>query len=260
MKKRSINTITRPLVCLGTAVFTLASAHAATVVFGPATSFSSASVLDTPYNAGYTFVSAMNIGDVAKTFNTPGGTSITFAAGTGAADLGDVNMPAGSNITTGYYNGNAQFNAGIFAGGTGITAFDDILRSNAWHTNASDSTRPLTLRLTGLTIGETYSFYLYSVDARAGSAGRAQAYWDGFSSPTFTGNTSGSFTQTSANVVQGTFTADATFQSVYIQETDGVGNDDTHISAFTLYAVPEPSSAFLLTGGCMLFGFSRRRR
>jgi hypothetical protein len=250
----------RSLGLLGAIVVTSASAHAATVVFGPATAFSSATVLDNPYNAGYTFVSAMNVGDSAKTFDTPGGTSITFAAGTGAADLGDVNMPAAASATTGYYNGNAQWNAGIFAGGTGITAFDDILRGNAWHTNGSDSAQPLTLRLTGLTIGETYSVYLYSVDVRAGSAGRAQAYWDGFASPNFTGNTSGSFAQDAAMVVQGTFTADAALQDIFIQETDGVGNDDTHLSAYTLYAVPEPSSALLLTGAGLLVGFRRKRR
>jgi hypothetical protein len=240
-------------------VATSLGAHAATVVFGSATTFTSASVLDTPYTAGYSFVSAMNVGDSGKTFNTPGGTSITFAAGTGAADLGDTNMPAASSITTGYYNGNAQWNAGIFAGGTGITAFDDVLRGNAWHTNGSDSAQPLTLRLAGLTIGETYAVYLYSVDARAGSAGRAQAYWDGFTSPTFTGGTSGSFSQNSATMVMGTFTADAAFQDIFIQETDGVGNDDTHLSAYTLYTVPEPSSA-LLAGGLGLLSLLRRRR
>lgn len=235
------------------------NASAATVLFGPGTSFTSASVLDTPYLAGYSFVSAMNVGDAAKTFNTPGGTSITFGAGTGAADLGDVDIPTASSGTTGFYNGNAQWNAGIFAGGTGVTQFDDVLRGNAWHTNTSDSTRPLTLRLTGLTIGETYAVYLYSVDARAGSAGRAQAYWDGFSTPTFTGNTSGSFSQNSAMVVAGTFTADAAFQDIFVQETDGVGADDTHLSAYTLYTIPEPSS-LILAGGFGLLSLVRRRR
>lgn len=248
--------ITPTLVLLAA---TALGANAATVTFGTAATFTSAAVLDTPYIAGYSFVSAMNIGDVAKTFNTPGGNSISFAAGTGAADLGDVDMPAGPGTTTGYYNGNAQWNAGIFTGSTGITAFDDVLRGNAWHTNGSDSVRPLTLRLTGLTVGESYAVYLYSVDARAGSSGRAQAYWDGFSSPSFTGSTSGSFSQTGATVVMGSFTADAAFQDIFIQETDGVGGDDTHLAAFTLYTVPEPSSA-VLVGGMGLLSLLRRRR
>jgi len=243
------------LLCLATAF----KAGAATVSFGSATMFSSASVLDTPYLSGYNFVSAMNIGDSAKTFNTLGGTSITFAAGTGAADLGDVDIPTASSAVTGYYNGNGQWNASIYAGGTGITAFDDILRGNAWHTNGSDATRPLTLRLTGLTIGETYALYLYSVDVRAGSAGRAQAYWDGFSTPNFGGGTSGSFSQNAATYVTGTFTADAAYQDIFVQETDGVGNDDTHLSAFTLYTIPEPSSAVLIAG-FGLISLVRRRR
>lgn len=251
----------RPLTFCCAAAATMAIGNAATVAFSAATSFSSATVLDAPYDAGYTFVSAMNVGDSsAKTFDTPGGHSISFAAGTGAAVLGDVDMPAAPSSTTGFYNGGTQWNASIFAGGTGITAFDDILRGNAWHNNASDAVRPLTLRLTGLTVGETYAVYLYSVDARAGSAGRDQAYWGTFSGGTFGGGTSGSFSQNSAMVVKGTFVADAAFQDIFIQETDGTGNDDTHLSAFTLYQIPEPSSALLLTGAGLLLGFRRNRR
>jgi hypothetical protein len=244
---------------LASVLASLASAHAASVTFGAATTFTSASVLDLPYQAGYTYASAMNIGDTAKTFTTLGGNTITFDAGNGAADLGDVNVPVAASSTTGYYNGSSQWSTSIYAGGSGLIQFDDILRGNAWHTNASDSTQPLTLRLTGLTVGQTYAVYLYSVDARSGSAGRSQAYWDGFSSPNFFGDTSGSFSQGTPTFVQGTFTADAAFQDIFIQETDGVGNDDTHLAAYTLYQVPEPSSTLLASGSCLLFGFLRRR-
>lgn len=246
-----------PLAWLGAMAATMTSAFAATVSFGPATTFTDATVLDNPYNAGYTFVSAMNIGDVAKTFNTPGGTSITFDAGNGAAALGDADMPAAASGTTGFYNGGTQWNFGIFPGTTGIVQFDDILRGNTWHNNGSDATRPLALRLTGLTIGQVYSVYLYSADARQND--RSQAYWSDFNGGTFSGGTSGSFSQTGPTVVQGIFTADAAYQDIFVQETDGIGNDDTHLAAFTLYQVPEPSSALLLTGACLLVGFSRRR-
>ena len=242
---------------LGLVAFAALPSHAATVAFGSAQGFSNASVLDTPYEAGYTFVSAMNIGDIGKSFTTPGGNSIAFAAGQGAAVLGNADMPAGAGGSTGFYNGGTQWNFGIFPGTTGIVQFDDVLRGNTWHNNSSDATRPLALRLSGLSIGETYVVYLYSADARQND--RSQAYWSGFSGGTFSGGTSGSFPQTGPAVVSGTFTADALYQDIFVQETDGIGNDDTHLAAFTLYQVPEPSSALLLAGTCLLFGFCRRR-
>ncbi len=57
-----------------------------------------------------------------------------------------------------------------------------------------------------------------------------------------------------------TFTADAVYQDIFIQETDAIGNDDTNLSGFTLYAIPEPSIALLLTGAGLLIGFRRSRR
>lgn len=259
MKPRYPKNSLRLLAGLAVSAAAVMSAHAATIVFGSATTVTSATVLDAPYDAGYTFVSAMNIGDNAKTFNTPGGDSITFAAGNGAADLGDADMPAGASATTGYYNGQSEWNFGLAPGDTGIVEFNDILRGQSWHTNGSDDTRPLTLRLTGLTVGINYAVYLYASDARGGSAGRTQAYWDTFSGGVFSGGTSGSFAYSSAQMVKGTFTADAAFQDIFVEATDTEGNDDTTLAAYTLYQVPEPSSALLLGAAALLIGFSRRR-
>ncbi|MBB5349943.1 hypothetical protein HNR46_000164 [Haloferula luteola] len=244
---------------LAALLVTLTTAHGATITFTSAASFDTADVLDAPYTAGYQFVAAMNIGDNAKTFDTPGGNSITFATGYGVADLGDLDMPEPESTTTGYYNGNPQWGTVLFAGGTGSIDFDDILRGNAWHTNGSDSAQPLTLRLTDLTIGTTYAVYLYSVDQRSSSADRSQAYWDSFSGGTFSGGTSGLVDQTSPQVVMGTFVADASYQDIFIQEADGIDNDDTHLSAFTLYTVPEPTTSLLVAGSLSLLGIRRRR-
>lgn len=232
------------------------TASAATVTFDTATVITNVSILDAPYSAGYAFVSAMNVGEsTARTITTPGGATIPLAA---SNNLGNVDIPAAASTVSGFYNGgNQSGDTNLFPGDTGNAEFNAVLRGNTWHNNGSDDLRPLTLRLGGLTVGQTYAVYLFTADAR--STDRSQAYWDGFSSPTFSGNSSVSFTQNSATVVKGTFTADAGYQDIFIQETDNLGNDDTHLSAYTLYAVPEPGTA-MLAAAAGLLAFARRRR
>jgi hypothetical protein len=144
-------------------------------------------------------------------------------------------------------------------GTTGDTQFDAVLDGGAWHNKTSDATQPMTLRIGSLTVGQSYLVSLFSVDQRAGSAGRSQAYWDTFSAGVFSGGTSGSFSQNTPTMTMFTFTADATFQDIFIEESDNAGNADTNLAAFTLYAVPEPTSA-VLVGGMGLLALLRRRR
>ena len=146
---------------------------------------------------------------------------------------------------------------GGIVGALGDAQFDAVLDSGAWHNNGSDAVRPMTLRIGNLIVGQTYLVSLFSADAR--TTDRNQAYWDTFSAGTFSGGTSGSFSQNPGTMTMFTFTADAAFQDVFIQETDNIGNDDTNLAAFTLYAVPEPSSA-VLVGGMGLLALLRRRR
>ena len=80
-----------------------------------------------------------------------------------------------------------------------------------------------------------------------------------FSGGAFSGGTSGSFSQNTPTMTMFTFTADAEFQDIFIEETDDLGNADTNLAAFTLYAIPEPSSAALV-GGMGLLALLRRRR
>ena len=236
------------------------TSHAATLAFVSNTTITSDSELDAPLvlHPTGTLAQAVNYGSGAQTVNTTGGQTIAFTAG---GVTGTANMPAApSSITTVYHAGTQAATANLLQPGTtGDTQFDAVLDGGAWHNKTSDATQPMALRIGSLTIGQTYIVSLFSVDQRAASAGRAQAYWDTFSGGVFSGGTSGSFSQNTPIMTMFTFTADADFQDIFIEETDNAGNADTNLAAFTLYAIPEPSSAALV-GGMGLLALLRRRR
>lgn len=251
--KMNASTVRNTLLALATGTACL---EAATISHISNTTITSDAALDQPEAlfAGATLEQAVTYGGSAQTVNTTGGQTIPFALGTLDAE---EDIPAPSSSSTVLYNGAGQSSNDLFPGSTGDTQFDSVLRSNAWHNNASDAVQPLALRVAGLTVGQEYLVSLFSADAR--SADRSQAYWDTFDSGTFSGGTSGSFSQNPATMSMLTFTADAEFQDIYIQETDGIDGDDTHLSGFTLHAVPEPTAPVLLAGGLMLLGLRRRR-
>ena len=244
----------KTMVWMAATAVMVASTHAALITFSGPVDASNSSVLDV--YAASDLVQAANIGTGAQTVTTAGGQTINFTAMTTA--LGNVDVPVAiPSETTGTYNGSFQNEPNCFTGTTDSTAWTAVLQGNAWHNNASDAARPLTLHLAGLTSGQEYAVVLFTADAR--QTDRSQAYWSGFSGGTFSGGTSGSFSQTSAFAVTGTFEADATSQDIFIQETDGIDNADTTLSAYTLYAVPEPATLGLVgLFGAGLF-FVRRR-
>ncbi len=247
--------MTKKRVLLVASAAMIASTHAAIISFSSTYDAGDKANLDIQYNAGGSLVEAGNIGDgTSHTVATPGGQSIVFTAI--PSSLGDADMPAAASSTSGFYNGGSQWNASIFSSGTsGDGQWDDTLRGNAWHNNGSDATRPLTLRLGNLTIGQEYSVSLFAVDQRTGdSQTRTQAYWSDFSSG-FSGGSSASFSTTNAVMVMGTFTADAVYQDIFVQATDAVGNADTSLAAYSLYAIPEPATIGLIGvfGAGMLF-------
>ena len=244
----------RMIMCLVLCVAMVASTHAAVVTFSGPVDASNTSSLDTEWLSGGTFVEGVTYGSGEKAFTTAGGQSITLASDSGT-NLGNADMPAATpSATSGYYNAGTQW---IWNGtaDTDVLEWTDALKGNLWHNNASDATQPLTLHLANLTMGQEYAISLFSADSRFDD--RDQAYWSSFSEGVFSGGTSGSFSQNPAFKVTGTFIADATYQDIFIQATDVAGNADTTLSAYTLYAIPEPATMSLLGLGALLL---RRRR
>lgn len=239
---------------------TTLGANAATISFVSNTTITDDTALDAPLvlHPTATLAQAVNYGSGAQTVNTTGGQTIIFTSGGVTAT---ANMPApASSITTVYNAGTQAASANLLQPGTtGDTQFDAVLDGGAWHNKTSDATQPMTLRIGSLTVGQTYLVSLFSVDQRAASAGRAQAYWDTFNGGVFSGGTSGGFSQNTPTMTMFTFTADADFQDIFIEETDNSGNADTNLGAFTLYAIPEPSSAALV-GSLGVLALLRRRR
>jgi len=235
------------IMCFVLCVAMVASTQAAVITFSGPVDAMNTSVLDVEVNLHYTFVEGVTYGSGAKSFTTAGGNLIALAGNN--ASLGNVDMPAGTpSGSSGWYNAGSQWNGSCLAGNTDVLAWTDALKGNLWHNNASDATRPLTLHLAGLTIGQAYSVQLYSADARF--TDRTQTYASSFSGGTFSG-TSGSFSQNPAYKVTGTFIADAIYQDIFIQATDTVGNADTTLAVYTLYAVPEPATMILLGLGSL---------
>jgi hypothetical protein len=140
-------------------------------------------------------------------------------------------------------------------------SYQAILRPAALNDNLSWSVlSPLQLTLNGLTVGHTYLFQSWVCDPRANVAGRSETLTSG-------GATSGVlWTNASAanggvgQYIIGTFTADATSQTIlYSANTGGVAQ----LNAFQLRttATPEPSAfAMLATMLLGLLAYAWRKR
>ena len=230
----------KELILLAATISMSVSVRAAEIEFSEPVLVTDTSVLDVELdNADYTYIEGVTYGSGEKTIVTVGGNTITLAGDSGTG-LGSVDMPAETpNATSGYYNAGTQWNTSLLPTDTDVQEWTDALRGNLWHNNASDDARPLTLHLAGLTIGKAYSVQLYSTDAR--STNREQAYWGSFSEGIFSGGSSASISQNPAYKVTGTFVADAAYQDIFLQETDGIDNDDTTLAVYTLYGTPFPS-------------------
>lgn len=182
-------------------------------------------------------VYAINVGGSAFTFNNAVDPDIDFVAS------------------------HADFNSSAFGlGYTGFYASTAASANNALGLSgrySSDLTGE-TVTMNNLTIGQQYRIQVLLVDGRGGQNGRYGVF-DSYTTGVY-GNGTTNVTWGDSLLVTGTFTADNTSQSFYLDTKNGNGSSaGGQINGVLLHAIPEPSSTALLglAGVAMLI---RRKR
>lgn len=187
---------------------------------------------------------AVSWGNTAQTVTLTGGQTVSFS--NGAID------GTGLVQVTGAYGIAGPGSAGY--AGTSNSAFNAVMNGFAY-----DGVQ--TIKLTGLTIGQTYSIQLFSIDNRGCCGPRTQTFSDQ------NGNTSAAYLHNADDYLIGTFTAGAATQTFTGagQTINGScsGNVCSNLNAVVLRqvsAVPEPASWGLMIVGFGGVGAAMRRR
>ena len=109
-----------------------------------------------------------------------------------------------------------------------------------------------------LMIGQTYRIELVFADGRSSEAGRTVSL-NGINQGVYANGVSG-VTWGAGLIVTGTFVADTTTQAFSLANFNGNGSSaGSQLNVLTLYSVPEPSAAILVSG-LGLASLLRRRR
>ena len=227
-----------------------ATTEAATIIFTQQ-GFSSDSLLSTD---GSLLVAAINLGTTTDVTTTNG---IVFDGDTDGSytangmTIGIFNTPSAqyaNAVNGGYYTG-------LDVAGAGTQTLLDTLG----YANGDNGE----VLLSGLTINKRYEVQLLIVDEV--DTGRTVDVLSGSSGgiPTATDITAADYTDRSdgyALLVTGTFTADATTQSLYLEAEPKVsGFHYSRLNAMQLRVVPEPSSTALLGLGGLALMLRRKR-
>ena len=141
------------------------------------------------------------------------------------------------------------------ADGSGANGAGDnttLTLSGVFHTAGTNGH----LQYSGLTIGQQYEVQMVFSDTRGILTPDLMQIWD-----TATPGGAADFTTAdiaTAQIVTGTFTANASTQDFYLTQSTGVGDFDGYIGAIQLRAVPEPSSTALLGLGGLALIFDQK--
>lgn len=209
-----------------------ATAPAATVAF------SGANYSDGLVSTNGTSVSAFNFGADADIASDPTVVNtVSFA----------TYNPGDGSVSGFVHNG---------ADGSGANGAGDnttLTLSGVFHTAGTNGH----LQYSGLTIGQQYEVQMVFSDTRGILTPDLMQIWD-----TATPGGAADFTTAdiaTAQIVTGTFTANASTQDFYLTQSTGVGDFDGYIGAIQLRAVPEPSAAALLGLGGLALILRRRK-
>ena len=186
------------------------------------------------YQVG-TFVTAVNMGGTQGALPIAG-TDIVFNNGALTEAVG------GGTVSNSY-------NAVYYDPTTGDANLDIVLDSHSYVAGNNPGSRAR-IDLTGLTVGTPYVVQVIGVaDIRTCCADRLQTVDDG------AGNLSAPLQRGLANFAIGSFTADATTQSLFVS-----GINDPGLSGLVLRAVPEPGSITALALAAATSLLRRRRK
>ena len=180
------------------------------------------------------------------------GTLITAQDGGSTDDtiINGVTFLGGGGATNAILPGAAEgtfWTTGTGVNTTGDAGLDSLLDSHTWQGGTPSAG---SFDVNGLIAGQSYVIQIISVgDTRGCCATRTQNYGDGVGAP------SGDLTRADPASVVGYFTADDTFQTIFVN-----GSQDGGISGFQVRGetIPEPGSALLSLVG--LLGLAARRR
>jgi hypothetical protein len=205
-------------------------ANAAVITWGSATDV--VSTLDVSTNG--TVVEAFNLGYRSTGLSTQTVNGVLFTA-----------LVAPTPLTSTNTNAYSQLNSNT----SGDADYDGLLNSVAFGGGANLVS--MTLGGGNLIDGGQYELQLWYVEEQAVSS-RVMIYGDGNGNTVGVGGSAGLLGQYAI----GTFTAVGTSQTLTM-DPDGFGN--SHLTAYQIRAVPEPSSAALLGLGGLALILRRRR-